>query len=132
MGRCDLDDCFTLLKDQSQVASMLIEGGAGIIQSVLESGLVDQLVVTIRPSLLGGYRSLTRELLQPVDLSHTHAASVGGDIVLYSRVQQKILQRRHECIDSSSIVNTTSPSPPQGNRTAVVMIVPLDRDNEPR
>ena len=131
MSRCDLDDCFALLKDQSQVESVLVEGGAGIIQSVLESGLVDQLVVTIRPSLLGGYRSLTRELLQPVDLSHTHAASVGGDIVLYSRVQPKILQRRqNQCSDSSSSsssssIEDTPPAPPPGrNRTAVVMIIP--------
>ena len=88
-GRCDLKDCFGTLKRDLGVASILVEGGAGIIQSVLEANLVDQLVVTIRPSFLGGYRSLTRELPHPVHLEHTHVVSVGGDIVLYSRVQRE-------------------------------------------
>ena len=67
---------------------MLVEGGANIIQSVLESNLADQVVVTIRPSFLGGYRSLTRELPQPLNLLHPAAASVGGDIVVYGQLDK--------------------------------------------
>jgi riboflavin biosynthesis pyrimidine reductase len=85
--RCDLVDCFKSLK-RAGINSLLVEGGANIIQSVLESNLANQVVVTVRPCFLGGYRSLTHELQQPLDLLHTAAASVGGDIVIFGRLQQ--------------------------------------------
>ena len=68
--------------------SLLVEGGANIIQSVLESHLASQVVVTIRPCFLGGYRSLTHELPQPLNLLKAAAASVGGDVVIYGRLQK--------------------------------------------
>lgn len=85
--RCDLEDCFKSLK-LAGINSVLVEGGANIIQSVLESNLANQVVVTIRPSFLGGYRSLTRELPQPLNLLHPAAASVGGDIVIYGQLDK--------------------------------------------
>ena len=80
-------DCFKSLK-RAGINSLLVEGGANIIQSVLESHLANQVVVTVRPCFLGGYRSLTHELQQPLDLLQTAAASVGGDIVIFGRLQQ--------------------------------------------
>ena len=65
-----------------------MEGGANIIQSVLEYQLADQVVVTIRPCFLGGYRSLTHELSQPFNLENTAAASVGGDIVIFGKLRK--------------------------------------------
>jgi RibD C-terminal domain len=100
--RCDLVDCFNKLRATHGVRSILVEGGAGIIQSVLERELVDQVVVTIRPCYLGGYRAMSRELLQPVSLIETTAASVGGDVILYGKIQR---QR-----DASSSSNTSSGS----------------------
>ena len=85
--RCDLVDCFKALK-KSGINSLLVEGGANIIQSVLEYQLADQVVVTIRPCFLGGYRSLTHELSQPFNLENTAAASVGGDIVIFGKLQK--------------------------------------------
>lgn len=85
--RCDLVDCFKSLKIAG-INSLLVEGGANIIQSVLESHLANQVVVTVRPCFLGGYRSLTHELQQPLDLQQTAAASVGGDIVIFGRLKQ--------------------------------------------
>lgn len=87
LRRCDLEDCFKSLK-LAGINSLLVEGGANIIQSVLESNLANQVVVTIRPSFLGGYRSLTRELPQPLNLLHPAAASVGGDIVIYGQLDK--------------------------------------------
>jgi riboflavin biosynthesis pyrimidine reductase len=78
-------DCFKSLK-RAGINSLLVEGGANIIQSVLESNLANQVVVTVRPCFLGGYRSLTHELQQPLDLLQTAAASVGGDIVIFGRL----------------------------------------------
>jgi dihydrofolate reductase len=80
-------DCFKSLK-RAGINSLLVEGGANIIQSVLESNLANQVVVTVRPCFLGGYRSLTHELQQPLDLLQTAAASVGGDIVIFGRLHQ--------------------------------------------
>ena len=80
-------DCFKSLK-RVGINSLLVEGGANIIQSVLESNLADQVVVTVRPCFLGGYRSLTHELQKPLDLLQTAAASVGGDIVIFGRLQK--------------------------------------------
>lgn len=42
-----------ILYKQFNITSVLVEGGAGIIQSVLEKELADQIVLTIRPCLYG-------------------------------------------------------------------------------
>ncbi len=86
-GKCDLNDIFRLFKSNLSVKRVLIEGGAGIIQSALENRLVQRVIVTIRPCYLGGYRSLTRQLLGgPLSLVDTAVASVDGDIVVYGKV----------------------------------------------
>jgi hypothetical protein len=68
-----------------------------MLQSALEQQLVDQCVLALWPVFLGGYRCLTRELappLGPIALTHSHAASVDGDIILYGRVIKKDLADR--------------------------------------
>ncbi|KAJ1393040.1 dihydrofolate reductase-like domain-containing protein, partial [Ochromonadaceae sp. CCMP2298] len=79
-GRCDLGHCLQILAERFGVRSVLVEGGAGIIQSVLEGGLAHQVVLTLRPCFFGGYRSLTRQLRRPVGMTSMQAASIGGDI----------------------------------------------------
>ena len=84
----------------------MVEGGARIIQSVLEKELVDQVVVTIRPCYLGGYRAMSHELIQPVSLVETAAASVGGDIIIYGKVQKQQQQQQCECeLPTSSLTD---------------------------
>lgn len=86
-GKCDLNDIFRLFKSELGVRRVLIEGGAGIIQSALENRLVQRVIVTIRPCYLGGYRSLTRQLLGgPLSLVDIALASVDGDIVVFGKV----------------------------------------------
>lgn len=70
--------------------SVLIEGGAGIIQSILEHELAQQLVLYIRPCFFGGYRSMNQQLLYPVGLSDINIASVDGDVVLYGKFEKKL------------------------------------------
>ena len=62
---------------------VLVEGGAGIIQSVLEQQLAHFIVLTIRPCYFGGYRAMTRQLPQPLSIRDAVAASIGGDLVLF-------------------------------------------------
>lgn len=52
IGRVDLTDMVRVLK-QTGVRSLLVEGGAGIITSVLRAGLCDRLVVCVAPRLIG-------------------------------------------------------------------------------
>jgi hypothetical protein len=54
----------------------------------------------MRPSFLGGYRSLTHELEYPLHLEDTAAASVGGDIVIFGKVGRGT--RENSGIDASS------------------------------
>ena len=83
-GRCDLTDCLRRLRAAPLgLGSVLVEGGAGIIQSVLEAGLASQVVITLRPCFFGGYRSMTGQLPSPAGLEAVSAASVGGDVVLH-------------------------------------------------
>jgi riboflavin-specific deaminase-like protein len=44
------------------VRSLLVEGGAGVITSLLSSGLVDRLIVGIAPRLLGSGTDAVRDL----------------------------------------------------------------------
>lgn len=83
--RCNLRECLETLKTRFGIKRVLVEGGAGILQTVLETELVDQVVVTIRPSFFGGYRSMVRQLRHPRSMDNLSAASVAGDIVLYGR-----------------------------------------------
>ena len=101
-------DCFQSLKSAG-INSLLVEGGANIIQSVLESQLADQVVVTVRPCFLGGYRSLTRELTAPLNLESPAAASVGGDIVIFGRLQKRGSLVDVSVGDSGDAVSDESP-----------------------
>jgi|KBSSwiStaDraftv2_1062776.scaffolds.fasta_scaffold85615_2 3,4-dihydroxy 2-butanone 4-phosphate synthase/GTP cyclohydrolase II len=56
-GRVDLRALFCRL-GRHGFASVMVEGGASIITSVIESDLADQLVVTVAPRLLGGVRAV--------------------------------------------------------------------------
>jgi riboflavin biosynthesis pyrimidine reductase len=46
----------------SGIRNLMVEGGAGVITSFLSSRLVDLLVLTIAPVLVGGQRSLETRL----------------------------------------------------------------------
>lgn len=60
-----------------------------MIQTVLEQGLCDQLVVTLRPGYFGGYRCMTDQLQRGmVSLQNISVASVGGDIVVHGQLQR--------------------------------------------
>lgn len=86
-GKCDLENIFRLLKSKLNVRRVLVEGGAGIIQSALEQRLVQRVIVTIRPCYLGGYRTLTHQLQGgPLSLQDIVVASVDGDIVVFGKV----------------------------------------------
>lgn len=86
-GQCDLRDCLSVLKSKLDMKSILVEGGAGIIQSVIESNLANQVILTVRPCFFGGYRIMTRQLPGPAQLEDVKVASIGGDVVMHGVIR---------------------------------------------
>lgn len=83
-------ECLKSLRSQFLVRSVLAEGGAGIINNVLERDLVDQLFVTLRPAYFGGFRCMGQQLSRGMaSLHNVHAGSVGGDVIMYGRFQSE-------------------------------------------
>ena len=81
--RCCLKDAFTKLKNIYGIKSILVEGGAEIIQSVLTHKLCNQIVLTLKPYYYGGYRSLRSQLESPVMLTNVTTARVEEDIIIH-------------------------------------------------
>ena len=53
-ARVDLREAMTSLRDDHGVASVLCEGGPSLNHALLGDGLVDELCLTVAPTLLGG------------------------------------------------------------------------------
>lgn len=88
-GRVDLVSALDVLGFRG-ISSLMVEGGSGIIRSFLQLRLVDQLVVTLSPQLIGGPRVTSGEfpaLSEFPTLSNIHYQRLGDDIVLWGRPQ---------------------------------------------
>ena len=59
-GRIDLEALLRELAARG-ISSLMVEGGAGVITSFLASRRVDQLVLTVAPTMVGGLRALARQ-----------------------------------------------------------------------
>lgn len=108
-GRCDLADSFIKLRSLFSIESILVEGGANIIQSVLEHRLASQVVITIKTSFLGGYRSMTGQLSHLTDLRSVTTESIGEDIIVHGyldgyRERELLLQQWENYATSSESV----------------------------
>lgn len=85
-GWVDLDALLRRLGERG-VRDVLVEGGARILTSFLDSGLVDYLVVTISPRFVGGVRAVSsRQLSTCPRLGEWRAERVGEDLVLAGEV----------------------------------------------
>jgi riboflavin biosynthesis pyrimidine reductase len=63
----------------------MVEGGARVITAFLRERLVDQLVLTIAPMLVGGLRAIQK----PVDLPRLHEIiyePCGVDLIVWGKV----------------------------------------------
>jgi len=84
-GLLNLVQVLSRLKEMG-LETVMIEGGARIIASVVALGLADQLVLTIAPVLVGGLRSIAplsgRSGVQMPYLEDLHYQSLAGDLVI--------------------------------------------------
>jgi 3,4-dihydroxy 2-butanone 4-phosphate synthase/GTP cyclohydrolase II len=88
-GSVDLEKLFEMLCARG-IRSVMIEGGAKIITSVLAAELADQLVLTISPRFLGGVRSVEslfgRGCNRKPGLRDVFSQSVGNDLVVHGEL----------------------------------------------
>jgi len=64
----------------------MVEGGGGILQSFLEKGLVDVVVITLSPCFIGGYRIWGRgQQAKQVRVDVTAVLRGGEDIIVIGK-----------------------------------------------
>ncbi len=69
--------------DELGINALMVEGGAEIITSFLSEQLVDYIVLTIAPTLLGGLHAVRNlDPTQPPRLRHTQYEQVGEDLII--------------------------------------------------
>jgi 3,4-dihydroxy 2-butanone 4-phosphate synthase/GTP cyclohydrolase II len=91
-GFVDLRQLLTHLH-QLGIRSLMVEGGAKVITDFLTMQLVDQMVVTIAPLVVGGMNAVTPFVpkLRPrlrSRLTNVQYHSFGGDLVVYADVEK--------------------------------------------
>lgn len=89
-GRVSWPDLLAALY-ASGLCSLMVEGGAQVIQSLLEAGLADQAVITIAPRFVGGLRVIekplsTWEALTFPALEQVGCQQLGEDIVVWGKL----------------------------------------------
>ena len=87
LGRVDLPDLLYQL-GRKGVRSIMVEGGSQVITSFIESRLVDQMIITIAPRLVGGLPLLNRPIVSNGSLLQLNAVSYhssGQDIILWGQ-----------------------------------------------
>jgi len=76
----------SLLRERG-ICSLMVEGGASIITSFLKAELVDALVLTLSPRLVGGYKAVGGLLAGSTkavpSIEFVHSCQVGDDVVVW-------------------------------------------------
>ncbi len=84
----DLAEGVALLRREHGLAHLLCEGGPTLNGQLLAAGLVDELCVTLAPTLVGGdrLRGLAAGLPERIDAELVHVLEHDGDLLLRYRV----------------------------------------------
>jgi GTP cyclohydrolase II len=85
LGRVDLTAALQCLAD-SGVKRLMVEGGATVISSFLESRLVDYCVITLVPKLIGGIKAMDThpsDDLLPLSIVDCRYQPLGGDLIIH-------------------------------------------------
>ncbi|MEX0739713.1 MAG: dihydrofolate reductase family protein [Pseudohongiella sp.] len=91
-GQVSLHEALRELKKRG-IYSLMVEGGANVITGFLRQKLVDAMVLTIAPRLVGGYKAVgnlafdDRDLLPQI--SPLFAESLGADLIMWGQVNFK-------------------------------------------
>jgi 3,4-dihydroxy 2-butanone 4-phosphate synthase/GTP cyclohydrolase II len=89
LGRVDLAAALRCLADMG-VRSLMVEGGATVINSFLRSRLVDYCVITVVPRLIGGVKALNEPCspddLAPLSIVDCRYQPLGGDLIVHGSI----------------------------------------------
>ena len=94
LDRVDLQDLLLQLGERG-VKSIMVEGGSQVITSFIEARLVDQMIITIAPRLVGGLPILNGSVSGNNSFVHLNPVSYqpcGQDIVLWGQPEWQELQ----------------------------------------
>jgi GTP cyclohydrolase II len=84
-GRVPLPALLTHLAELG-IKSLMVEGGASVITAFLSQGLVDLLILTIAPVLVGGLRVPENYLQPPLRLEGFGSERAGDDLIIWGRL----------------------------------------------
>jgi 3,4-dihydroxy 2-butanone 4-phosphate synthase/GTP cyclohydrolase II len=95
-GGLDLNALLRTLAEMG-VDSLMVEGGARVIASFLQSGLVDQVMLTVAPVYVGGLNALEPEeagprLAVPLRLKNPDYARCGDDVIIWGDLESEARQ----------------------------------------
>jgi len=84
--KLDLRQALCRVKEQG-IDSVMIEGGASIIESFLRgyTDVIDQVIVTISPSFVGGLTIVRKPLESQLELIDVESVCLSGDTILQGR-----------------------------------------------
>ena len=74
--------------DDLGVNSLMVEGGARVISSFLAYNLVDRLVVTIAPLIVGGLRAVERDAIIPRNIANPGSERLGNDLIVWGEISR--------------------------------------------
>jgi 3,4-dihydroxy 2-butanone 4-phosphate synthase/GTP cyclohydrolase II len=100
-GWINLGDLLELLYMKG-IRSLMVEGGARIITSFLRENLADQIVITVTPLILGGFRgvSLTGELSTPFisGLHNIQYEKVQDNLIIWGNLKDQKHEDEHTLV----------------------------------
>lgn len=101
-GLIDLAQLLTRLK-QLGLRSVMVEGGASIITSVLTSRLADQFLLTIAPRFVGGLRAVKPLPFADGQLPHLrnlHHQWLAGDLIIWAKLYPSTMESDEQLLSN--------------------------------
>ncbi|MCD6300778.1 MAG: dihydrofolate reductase family protein, partial [Staphylothermus sp.] len=89
----DLEYAFQVLFERYNIKRVLVEGGGYLIGSLFKQGLVDKLIVTVSPVLIGLNKTplinIWLEDIIKLDLEEAYIDHITGELTLVYKPRQK-------------------------------------------
>lgn len=87
-----LEAAMRLLRERG-IESLMVEGGAEVITGFLQAHLADSLVLTVAPTLVGGYKAVgdlqNGGSYEPLNIEPLHYGQAGRDLVVWGDLQYR-------------------------------------------
>lgn len=89
-GRICLREAMRVIRARG-IKSVMVEGGAKMITGFLKAGLVDALVITVAPTIVGGYKAVGdlgySEKAQLPRVNPIFSEQLGADLIMWGNVE---------------------------------------------